>query len=50
MGTFIIDEEVEQKIEKYLKEKECEGFIHEKGYRANPLTNNKENQILSNPK
>jgi len=27
-----------EKIEKYLKEKECESFIHEKGYRANPLT------------
>ena len=27
-----------KKIEKYLKEKECESFIHEKGYRANPLT------------
>ena len=27
-----------EKIEKYLKDKECESFIHEKGYRANPLT------------
>ena len=27
-----------EKIEKYLKEKKCESFIHEKGYRANPLT------------
>ena len=27
-----------KKIEKYLKEKKCESFIHEKGYRANPLT------------
>jgi len=27
-----------EKIEKYLKGKDCERFIHEKGYRANPLT------------
>ena len=27
-----------EKIEKYLKDKDCESFIHEKGYRANPLT------------
>jgi IS5 family transposase len=27
-----------EKIEKYLKEKECQSHIHEKGYRANPLT------------
>jgi IS5 family transposase len=27
-----------EKIEKYLQDKECESFIHEKGYRANPLT------------
>ena len=27
-----------EKIEKYLEEKECESFIHEKGYRDNPLT------------
>ncbi len=27
------------KIEKYLKEKKCQSHVHEKGYRANPLTN-----------
>ena len=27
-----------EKIEKYLKEKKCKSHIHEKGYRANPLT------------
>lgn len=27
-----------EKIEKYLQDKDCESFIHEKGYRANPLT------------
>lgn len=27
-----------EKIEKYLKDKECKSFIHEKGYRANPLS------------
>jgi len=27
-----------EKIEKYLQDKECKSFIHEKGYRANPLT------------
>ena len=27
-----------EKIEKYLKDKDCTSFIHEKGYRANPLS------------
>jgi IS5 family transposase len=27
-----------EKIEKYLNEKKCKSHIHEKGYRANPLT------------
>ena len=27
-----------EKIEKYLEEKNCESFIHEKGYRGHPLT------------
>ena len=27
-----------EKIEKYLEEKKCKSHIHEKGYRANPLT------------
>jgi IS5 family transposase len=27
-----------EKIEKYLQDKECKSFIHEKGYRANPLS------------
>ena len=27
-----------QKIEDFLKEKNCESFVHEKGYRDNPLT------------
>ena len=26
-----------EKIEKYLKDKDCKSFIHEKGYRANPF-------------
>ena len=27
-----------QKIEEFLQEKKCESFVHEKGYRDNPLT------------
>ena len=42
-----------KEIEKYLKEKKCESFVHEKGYRDHPLTkeqkesNNKKSKIRS---
>jgi IS5 family transposase len=40
-----------KETEEYLEANECEGFIHEKGYRGNPLTdlqkesNNKKSKI-----